>query len=390
MPAGRSGWRLLLHRLLLLLNMLCVLPGLLALLAPFVPSTSWFVPSVLALFAPYLLLPALLWALLWASSRRWIWLLANIGILALGWPQLRASLQLNGQGAANRYDIRVISLNVNAFGYRHKNFEQLRTFLAKYRRLRPDYFQRLKKTLGLKYHEFIELYPGKRFGLLFLSRYPITDAGAVTEINPKTKNGIAYADLSLYGQALRVYNLHLESYSLSPAQRKALYETVADAEPRRRRRKRQPGPKNNEDYEQRPSEPHPERPLPPQPPVEADLNAWEMIKVMVKKWRIQENQLALLQDHRTAWQGRPSLLCGDLNNPPYTHIYYAARAELQDCYMLKGNGLGHTYGRGLTAMRIDYVMASKHLSTHRYQTLDTEGISDHKAVLVSLRFGFHN
>lgn len=388
-------------RLLLILNLACVLPALLALLAPYVSSSGWWIPSVVALAAPYTLILPLLWAIGWGWGKKWLWLAVNAGILLMGWSILRATLQYNGAGGTSRYDIRVVSVNVNAFGYRHRNFEKTVTFLQQqkpdlvclqefyeHQLLKPSYFQRMKKALGFKYHEFVEIFPGKRFGFLFLSRFPIKDAGPVTEVKKHTRNGVAFAEIELYGQRVRIYNLHLESYRLSTAQRKALYTTVANSDddaPRRRKRKRK-----TEAASDAPADPYPEKPLAKEPDVAPDERLWPLIKTMLKVWKVQENQVALYRDHLGTWQGKPVIVCGDLNNPPYNYLYRQVKGDLQDAYMVKGSGFGRTYGTGLKALRIDYIFASRQLLVQEYRTLDTGGISDHKAIYARLRFSFHN
>lgn len=417
MPAETSRFTRLLHKVLFVLNLLLVLPGALAMLAPFIPSTTWWVPNVLALLMPWLLLPMLLWAIVWGTLRRWKFLLLNVALLALGWPTLTLTWQYNGAGPTSRFDIKVLSLNVKAFSYKHTHWQRMQALIAaqqpdvvclqefyEVQVRKPSYFAQMKSALGFKYHQFIELTPSKRFGLLFLSRFPIKDAGAVTEITKRTRNGIAYADLALYGQQLRVYNMHLESYRLSEEERGMVFENTAFAtaepeeatedKPRTRKRRRKA------DNAPTPNEAEPPKTTTADTPA-ADPNAgtqaltaqsswWSTVKLMLRKWRIHLNQVSLYQDHLAQWGDRPVVVCADLNNVPYSYLYRQVRGDLRDSFMARGSGRGHTYGSGLRSLRIDYILASKQLVLVSHRLVDTQGLSDHQGVLVRLRFPFHN
>ncbi|MBX3102527.1 MAG: endonuclease/exonuclease/phosphatase family protein [Bacteroidetes bacterium] len=414
MPAETSRFTRLLHKALFVLNVLTVLPAALSLLAPFVPSTTWWVPNVLALLLPWLLLPLVIWLIVWVPLRRWKFLLLNVVLLALSWPQISLSWQYNGPGPRSRFDIRVLTLNAKAFSYKHSQWAKTKDFIVSQKPdivclqefyevqvRKPSYFAQMKQELGFKYHQFIELAQGKRFGLLVLSRFPILDAGAVTEVTRRTRNGIMYADLELYGQRLRLYNMHLESYRLSDADRGLVFENTAYAQaepeadntPRTRKRRRKQAEGVQDAPAEKPAKPHPA-------PKQADPNEgtraiaqsggwWSTTKLMLSKWRIHLNQVALYQDHLVQWGDRPTIVCADLNNTPYSYIYRQVRGNLHDSFLVKGSGMGKTYGSGFLSLRIDYVFASPQLTLLEHKLLDTEGISDHKGLLVRLRLAIH-
>ncbi|MBX3101203.1 MAG: endonuclease/exonuclease/phosphatase family protein [Bacteroidetes bacterium] len=373
------------HERLLLLNLLVILPVLLSQLALYIPATRWSIPNVLALALPWLLLPYLIWLGVWLIRRRWKCALLNLFLLSLAWPQITRSLQYNSLGCESSRDIRVVSFNVGAFSYRHKHWERTTEFLVNQKPdvvclqefhevkiLAPSYFESMKDRLGLDYHQFIPFSASNRFGLLLLSRYPIVDAGPVTEVDQK--NGIMFADLDVGEDTIRVYNIHLESYRLNSPELGILFHNashVAGQDPAAPGKPPKPpckkGPSNQATKEL------------------LKHNWWQTARLILLKWQMHERQIALYRQHLSQWGNRPVIVCGDLNNTPYSYMYQQVRARLKDTFEERGRGMGKTYGTGLMAMRIDYVFASRQLKVLEHTPLCTN-LSDHKGLLVRLRF----
>ena len=80
--------------------------------------------------------------------------------------------------------------------------------------------------------------------------------------------------------------------------------------------------------------------------------------------------------------GRPILLCGDLNDTPLSYTYHQIkRAGFTDSFVLTGRGIGHTYAGKLPLLRIDYVWCNDGIQPMRFKRLRYKG-SDHYPVML--------
>jgi endonuclease/exonuclease/phosphatase family metal-dependent hydrolase len=372
-----------LARFLFLLNLFTLVPLLLALVAPYVNPAGWFWPAFAALLKPWLLLVPVLWAVGWVWRRRWKYLLANGLVLVLGWNTVPLAYQWGSGMAPQQKDIRVLTFNVGAFGYQYGRFEKTLAWLktanaeviclqefydirprgASGRDERKRAIARLKTELGLPHAQFVELLTGTKYGLLVLSKFPIVEGGAVTETGRKVKNGAMFADIRVFGQVVRVYNVHLQSYNFSLAQRRILETETGQEEAR-----------EQDSTLQQPNQ----------------QGTWKLMKTMIGAWRMQSEQVQKIRAHREGHTGA-TVLCGDLNNLPFSYYYRQLTDGLQDSFRERGSGFGRTYSKGsMLPMRIDYVFASPDfvVASHRVFRPDIP-LSDHFPLLVSLRFGFH-
>ncbi len=374
MPAAEtSAFKRLGRRLLFGLNVLLLLPLLIAMLAPWVHADRWWLPTVLALFYPWWLVLPLLGFLAWlAFSRRYA--LFNLLVLALNYPAWVNSWQSNRAAPPDGRDIRVVSYNADAFGYRH---ERLEAAVERLKPLQPDIvclqefrdgldgsyraLPYVKRELACPHHAFVELVPHSGFGLMVFSRFPIAAWGRV-DPDSLTGNGLMYADLLLYGDTLRVYNLHLLSYRFSVGQRHVLGYGSLQGQSSTRRRKSSFTP--------------------------SVRSLWQVIKIMLNAWSVHIAQTHALLRHSQS-NSKPTLICADLNNPPYTWVYRMVKGEYSDLFVERGSGLGRTWGHGLLAFRIDHMFSSRRLEPREFRILPREGLSDHSPLFARLRFDFH-
>ncbi len=459
------------------------------------------------------------------------------------WPVLSLSFQFNGARTHKSKDFTLMSFNVDAFQYKQKKLREITNFIEN---RHPDVVcfqeyrdgldsagtaaQYLKKRLGYKHKAVVELIPGSSYGMAFFSKYPITRSGAVTDPGPTASNGIAYADVKLYGQTLRLYNVHLESYKFAPHVRgtvaapppmcltfddgatppndgpksknesvktktqtaknetmkasienpktgasatktvfsKASTRPAASAQaPKAPAPKsgvqavsEKPGGENVKNRKEKPQadpldtasktekasvvkaqtvkstpekasvevassevsanptgrkrknstcdeKPRVQPPNASKPAAETRTrNApvgglkyyWQIVKELLRTWDKHLEQIYRLSVHRGLIQSDEydspggevyTVVCGDLNNPPYNYMYRQVRQDLNDAFLERGSGRGLTYGHGLKSFRIDYIFTDRRLDVVEFRTLDTDDLSDHAALFARLRFGFH-
>ncbi len=359
-PGLRVLWRFLLQ----VLNVLLLVPVLLVALAPLVNPDNWWLPSILAFGAPLLVCIPVVFILIW-NVRRWRWSLLNLVFLLMNLGHLFNAYGFKGEKPAQDEDFNVVTYNVDAFNYDADHAERTIDYL---RTLKPDILclqefsweygtppmdtrKYIQKTLGLRYMAVVELLPDNRFGMAIFSRYPIVDYGEVTEITRRTRNGAMYADIKFFGEVLRVYNVHLQSYQLSNRNRQLLSEGPSVIFQR------------------------------------SLTEMWSVAKILLRNWRKQLDQLLALHQHRSS-AGQYTLMCGDLNNPPFNYIYRKARRDLHDSFRGAAQGFGVTYPGRLHGLRIDYIFRSDGLRTVNHYT-GSHRFSDHKPVLARMRFDFH-
>ncbi len=346
-------------------NGLLLLPVIIAGAAPYISPTFNWIPTLLSLAISWLALIPALWACFWVAWNR-VFMSINLLVLIGLYPQLQHLYRTSSPFNPSPSDVTLISYNVAAFDYKYdRGFDIIATLIP----YRPDILvlqefwnakdpqgdssiiELIQKHMGFKYVSFVALIP-TRYGMAIFSKFPIVNSGRVTDLNQKARNGAAYADLKMYGETLRIYNLHLESYQLSPAQRRAIYDDELGQEKLTFR------------------------------------TGWSISKTLAKTWYRQQEQVQQICKHIQDSIVAPKsvIICGDLNNPPYNYIYRAVRGSLQDAFLERGSGWGTTYGKGLGAFRIDYIFVSQTLLITQFETLISCYQTDHKPVMARFRY----
>lgn len=187
------------------------------------------------------------------------------------------------------------------------------------------------------------LFKGNRyFGNLTLSRYPIRSVTSLTF--PDSRNLSLVTDIDVGGRTVRVYNCHLESYSISfTALVKRLFH------------------KNN--------------------------FTDEVVQVHEKMWEATRRRSAqvdaLLQNE--AASPYPSLVCGDFNDTPISYTYHRLTRSEKDSFVEAGTGFGSTYSVLWPMLRVDYILLPQTGSAARHETVRIPW-SDHYPVMTTLFF----
>ena len=345
----------LLRKILIIANIITLIPLLLADVAPFFPPTWWWVPNFLTYFLPYLLIIPVAWFFIWFFPDFRIGFI-NVILFVLNIPNIIALYQISYDKPVPKSDFKVVSFNVGAFGYNYKTFRKhiiyykkwdadilcLQEFLSGFNK--KNYLKEIKRKCGYKYHYFVELFP-KGFGLAIFSKFPIVGKGKVTSTKVPVKNGIIFADVYAYGETLRVYNAHLQSYNLSNKERKE-----ENAKKKR--------------------------------------SLLKILIKLVKGWKAQYVQALRLKFHRKIFPQKYTIICSDLNNPPGSYFYYNVRSNLKDAFIKKGNGQGHTFYIYNKGFRIDYIFTSGNLKVLKFKEIKTK-LSDHFPIFAKINYNFH-
>jgi endonuclease/exonuclease/phosphatase family metal-dependent hydrolase len=299
---------------------------------------------------------------LWWNLRQWRLALVNLFVMVFNLPGVLHLYQMNPprkQEEAPR-QFKVVTYNVRAFNYRWTAVDSQLQFL---KQLEPDILclqefytfqdqkggKNAKRTvataLSLPYISFILTAQNYPYGLAIFSKFPIAGGGRVTDEGRANENGIQYADVRLYGQTLRVYNVHLASFNFHQRDRRKL-----EAE-------------------------------------EFGLTGWNSYQRMIRRmrlgWRIQLRQLAHFQEH-LGQRYRHVLIAGDFNNVPYGYVYNQLSRGMTDAWRASGQGAGFTFRQGLLRFRIDHVLTGPNLNPLHMQIVGNS-LSDHQAQVATLQ-----
>ena len=170
------------------------------------------------------------------------------------------------------------------------------------------------------------LFKGNRsFGNVTLSKYPIVRSEALTF--PGSRNLSLITDIDVDGTIVRVYNCHLESYSISfTALVKRLFhkETFTD---------------------------------------EVAQVHGKVREATIRRARQVES---LLQSE--AGSDLPCLVCGDFNDTPVSYTYRKLCQRKTDSFLESGTGFGSTYALLWPMIRIDYILLPKEFVSARHET----------------------
>jgi endonuclease/exonuclease/phosphatase family metal-dependent hydrolase len=177
-------------------------------------------------------------------------------------------------------------------------------------------------------------------GLNIYSAYPIINKDIIVG-SAKRTNGCIFADLKIDTTIVRVYNLHLESTGVSEEA-----EVVMD----------------NPDFEN-----------------EATKQSVKNIVKIIK--RANQNRAKQVEKIVSHIQNcpYPVIVCGDLNDTPFSYAYHTLSYGLKDSFSERGSGFGITYNGPIPGLRIDYILTSPQINIHSHD-VSSSTLSDHYPV----------
>ena len=191
-------------------------------------------------------------------------------------------------------------------------------------------------------------YSGKyhTYGLACFSKYPITNTH---EFRFKDSyNGAALYTLDVNGDTYLVSNNHLESNKISSSDKKLYSHFLI-----------------KRDY-----------------PTAVEVS-FNIKKRMGRGYTKRASQVQQISDYIQKQEYDKLIVCGDFNDMPISYAYKIMKGNLTDAYASTGFGAGITYHEHLFLFRIDYILHSKNLKSHRTK-VDKVKFSDHYPVLTYL------
>ena len=187
------------------------------------------------------------------------------------------------------------------------------------------------------------LFKGNRaFGNVTMSKYPIIRTEVLTF--PGSRNLSLVTDIDVGGVTVRVYNCHLESYSISFTTliRKLLHrDTFSDEVAQVHGRVR-----------------------------EATIRRAEQVESLLAS---------------EAASDLPCIVCGDFNDTPVSYTYRKLCQTKKDSFVESGSGFSSTFAMLWPMIRVDYILIPQEFSSARHETPRVPW-SDHYPVLTNIYF----
>ena len=180
-------------------------------------------------------------------------------------------------------------------------------------------------------------------GQAIFSKFPIFNKGDFKI--PQAGNNIIYADIKKGKDTIRVYNIHLQSIKISPD----VNEIQENVDVINQHKSQQLFGRIREAFEK------------------------------------QEQQADILVNHKKMCR-YPIIICGDMNNSPFSYIYRNIKADLSDCFEQAGTGFGQTYKFKYYPARIDYIFADKKIKVKSFTSFTQFENSDHFPIMARLSF----
>ncbi|MBT29313.1 MAG: endonuclease/exonuclease/phosphatase [Thalassobius sp.] len=318
------------------------------------PGIFW-PAAFLALLVPFIILFECI-RLVFFAFRKSKNIIYPIILLACGFPFIKASFSFSTENKDDVQPISVLSYNARVFNLYNNNLEEsvkpidwvakhsadVKCIQEFYNLDKQPEFATTKKIShsGEQYHFFQPVVInriGGEFGLAIFSKYPIVSRGVIDLQNNSTNSAI-FADIAVNGDTIRVINVHLQSLSLGE-------DDLALQEQR----------------------------------VTGLRSLMEKLKV---GFLAREKQLRKIERYLEDTQ-YPIIVCGDLNDTPYSYSYFKLRHYLNNAFEEQGMGFGFSYNGSLSFLRIDNQFFSERLSAIDFKTHYEVDYSDHYPITAS-------
>ena len=168
------------------------------------------------------------------------------------------------------------------------------------------------------------------YGQVIYSKFPIINSERI-DLGSRSNSAI-YVDIEINKKIIRIYNVHLESFSLTNTKDLTIFQNS-----------------RNELYES-----------------------------VSKTFSIQQDQLEIIEKNIIK-SPHDIIFSADLNNTAFSYIYRQLNKKLKDSFIEKGNGFGTTFFYNFIPLRIDFIMISKSLRVNKFKTYEIN-YSDHKPI----------
>ena len=332
------------------LNIVLTIFTFIAYILPFLAPNFFPLLSVFTLFMPVFFILNGLFFLYWAVQFRKRMILSGL-VLLIGITFINKFYKFSAKDyPSEENDFVVMSYNVRLFNvFKWINREDVpENILAFINENNPDilcvqeYSNSAHLDLKLYPHRYIYMEGVKiKTGQAIFSKFPIIDQGHVEF--PDSNNNFIFADIKKGKDIIRVYNMHLQSIKISPD------VTQID--------------ENIDGINQKKSQ-----------------KLFHRISVAFAK---QQQQAEIIKEHKNKCD-YPILICGDMNNGPFSYVYRNIKGKLKDSFEEAGKGFGATYKFRYYPARIDYIFADEKMTVKKLESFPEFVNSDHCPIMAKL------
>jgi endonuclease/exonuclease/phosphatase family metal-dependent hydrolase len=332
----RDSWhRRNARRILRFINSLVLVVSVISYLSVLVSPEFFWLAGFVSMLIPFCILINIFFVLLWWWHKRW-YALYSLFVLIIGFPFWHASISLGGvwkeDVEKNKNSLSVLSYNVRQFDVYQEQDKQysitkntikwVKNDTSDIKCIQDFYNSETAKIFNTRerlaaqdsenFYHFHARYTSAnhkrgQFGIAIFSKYPFINKGEVP-FRIRTDNGAIFADIVKGKDTIRIYNIHLESMSIN---------------------------QNELQLIDKPEE-----------------TFWYAGKRLKKGFSMRSQQVQTIVNHIKT-SPYPVILCGDLNDLPYSYTYFKLRRNLKNAFESKGLGTEFTFNGKLFFLRID-------------------------------------
>lgn len=336
----------------------------------FNPERWWFI-GLLTLSLPYILIILLIFFFWWLFGKK-IWMLISLSAIAFCFNAIQNFLPLRFSAAFKEKkvnDIRVMDWNVKYFNIlEYKTHpEKKEEMMDLVRKYQPDiacfqemvggdddkainYVGNFKRELQFSnyyysYDNNLNFDNGHHFGIIIFSKFPIINKQTISPLPTAYNSIFQYVDVIVQSDTVRIFNIHLQSLSLSAENLKYIDNPI----------------KNKDTV------------------LSESRSIMSKLKNgFVKRW-VQANRVKEELDKSPY----PVIVCGDFNDVPNSYAYSKVGDGLQNAFVKKGVGFGRTYSGISPTLRIDNIFADKNFTIEQFTRIPKK-LSDHFPIIADI------
>ena len=303
---------------------------------------------------PILIAANIVLILYWIIRRKWLFLAIPVLTVACCIPYIGTYYQfsLENPQKNTQNGLKIASYNVAMFKRETSGF-MAQDILAEMRRQKVDILcmQEYNEISGDQknsesYKEYFPYQQVGRSDMVIFSRYPIT--GSKTILFEETNNSAMWADVNVNGKEFRVFNVHLETTGINGTLHRASKTMFQQHQ---------------------------------------EVDKSRLMNAILGNYTLglmfRSGQAITIANEKRESE-KPTILCGDFNDVPYSFVYNTVKGDMVDGFKECGAGWMYTY-RGMKnkPMRIDYIFHDESIKGLAYYKTDLT-YSDHFPVFMKI------
>jgi endonuclease/exonuclease/phosphatase family metal-dependent hydrolase len=338
------------NKIMFFLNIVLTVLTFSAYILPFLAPKIFPLLSVLTLFMPLFFVFNGLFFVYWAIQFKKRMILSAL-VLLMGITFINKFYKFSTKEyPENEKDFTVMSYNVRLFNVfkwidREDVPLDIETFINE---KNPDIL--CIQEFSNSAHIDLKVYPHRyifmegqkiKTGQAIFSKFPILYQGNI--VFPNSNNNVIYADIKRGKDIIRVYNMHLQSIKISPDVNE-ISENID---------------------------------------VMNQEKSQLILSRISKAFKQQQEQAEIFKENKKECT-YPLIICGDMNNSPFSYVYRNIKGKLKDSFEEAGLGFGATYKFRYYPARIDYIFADSKMKVKKFESFSDFENSDHFPILATL------